>query len=442
MHYTLSSNSFAAIFTKAKLGNRMARIYLRLACFTTSAALDLSNSRTGLLILSTAQLEQLKTDEFFKNLIENSKFDYKNFDKFEISEFDGHTPDSASLKLPEKSQDTLFTTPAQLGDLQSEYYGPCIRFRDLIDAWRGEGMPLSELTGIVSLIDPEKGQGLLNESHIIKGIGLKGTANPLYPDSPASKVSLIELDDWFSLAQFGAVLYTTPTEKAVENLTNALINNDFTKYSNDQAYLFMADVTMDESVIRREFKPATYSEILQGPFNIFTMGGKCEQDVQKILSGTVLTVIGKIHLNAETGFGGKLDTNIHIHGLSPQLFDAITKENCDQLYDDPAQFKRVNAYLAELSSREQLCCGHLKLETKQCFFKSVEKIHAIQPLINIIEVNQTGSPAHNLMTGASVERQSQAGLITTHSKIWLKPNEAVQCTDNLIDSSKKSCGFI
>ena len=208
-----------------------------------------------------------------------------------------------------------------------------------------------------------------------------------------------------------------------------------TTYSDEQAYLFMADVIMNEkSVIRREFSPSTFREMPDTPF---TMAKDSKQYTEEISPGTPLTVIGKIHPKAETGFGGKLDTNIHIHGLSPELLDLISKEDCDQLYNDQNEFLRVDALLADLSSRKQLYCGHLKTESGQCFFKSVEKVHAIQSLANVIEVSKTGAPAHNLLTSKPVQSQSQAKLILAHSNIWEKEwKETPPISSSLLDHPK------
>ncbi len=433
MHYGLSSNSFSVIFLQAIEGDRAARIFLRLACFTTFAALNTPSSRTGQFVLSKEQLEQLSTDNSFNSFIESLGIDYSNVAKLEIGEVDAHTPDTASLRLPEKviSQNTLFTTPTWLGDLGSGCYGPSIRFGDLIAAWRSEGLPLSQLTGIVSLIDPDNGKGLLNESHIINGIGLKGSANPSDPSLPGSHVSLVKPDEWFSLAQFGAVLQTTAAFEDVERLTDSLVKNDFTIYSDEHAYLFIADVIVDgKTWIRREFSPSTYREMPETPFSL---AKDSKQYVEEIPSGTPLTVIGKIHPKAEAGFGGKLDTNVHIHGLSPQLLDLLFREDSEQLYDHLDEFLRVDTLLASLSLSEQLYCGHLKTESGQCFFKSVEKVHAIQPLSNVIEISKTGAPAHDLSKGKPVE--SQMKLVVAHSNIWSsEQKKPAQTSTNLLDS--------
>lgn len=418
MHYGLSSNSFSRIFSQAKTGDRNARIFLRLACFTTSSALSMS-ARTGQFILSKEQLEELISDSSFHDFIMSLKIDYSGLEKLEISKVDAYTSDNGTLRLPEKSisQNTLFTTPTWLGDLASGNYGPSIRFGDLIAAWRSEGLALSELSGIVSLIDPEAGKGLLSESHIIRGIGLKGSTNPSDPGLSGSKVSLIKPNDWFSLAQFGAIVQGVPSAEAQENLCEALVKNDFTKYKDGKAYLFVADAIMNgNSFIRREFSSSAYREM---PDTLFTLAKDSKQYLEEIPADTHLSVIGKIHFQAETGLGDRLDTNIHFHGLSPVLLEVIAKEDSEHLYDSSEEIARVDALLADLSSSEKLYCGHLKTETGQCFFKSIGEVYAIGTLPHVMEVSNTGKPVHNHLTGQPVE-SSQARLIVTHSNLWSK----------------------
>ena len=223
MHYGLSVHSFEKIALQAEQGDLHARVFLRLACYTTSSALKTDRSQSGQFVLSFDQLERLKAlDHSFVSMIDGLAIEAGMLTTLEISYVDAETPAASTLQLPVKSisQHALFTTPTWLGDLGSGHYGPSIRFGDLISAWRSEGLALSQLTGIVSIISLEKGQGLMNESHIIGGIGLKGSDATIDPANPRAKIELISPDDWLSLAQFGAVAHVPPAPAAAECLSN------------------------------------------------------------------------------------------------------------------------------------------------------------------------------------------------------------------------------
>lgn len=418
MYYSLSESSFSRILSEALQGKQQSAVFLRLACMTTWKAVNKPESRFAQYILSQSQLERLTAESSLAASLDGLEMDFTKLAGLISTSHTVDVTEQFTLPPQEILIKALVTTPIWLDDLGSGQYGPTIQFRDLILAWQEQGVPLSQLTGIVSLINLDKGIGLINESQIIGGVAIKGSDATTDPTKPKSKVELISLDDYFSLAQFGSVVPGTPSAQISEQLSDALTTNDYSHYNPNTAYFFMARATLGEgTIIRREFTPATYQEDPKLP--PFTLAKDCIQHLEKISDGTQLTVIGKIHMIAESIHGGKCDTKVHVHGISNEVIDLISQANPEKLYKDPEQFASLNTQLVELSQSQKIHCGHLKIETHACFFKSVEHVYAVNEMPLLIEVSNTDAPAQNVMTGEMIPVKMVKNVIDL--SVWRKP---------------------
>ena len=436
MYYGLSSSSFDAMVLQARSGSRDARLFLRLACYATAATLSDKKPRTGQFVLSVEQVSALAADSELSVFLSGLSINLTALGEIQLLAINAQTPVDGTLQLPEKaiSEQSLFTTPVWLEDLASGNYGPSIRFGDLIAAWTAEELPLSQLTGIVSIIDLQQGKALMNESHIIAGIGLKGSDDATVDGvSPRAKVELIAPDDWFSLAQFGSVIATIPSTEDAAKLSQALVSNDFSTYSNDQAYLFIADVTVsDNTWIRREFSSALYQEDnLAAP--PFSLAKNCKQHLEQVSIGDSMSIIGKIHGDAEAQYGGKLDPKIHIHGISHEVMEVISGVDLERLYQDQNYFSEINAQLVALSQSTKVHCGHLKFETAQCHFQSVQNVRVVQTLPHVIEVSKTGAPTRDLLMDRpiSVSKTSQVSRFSFWNRGTVAANDGQDQTAKL-----------
>ena len=398
MYYSISESSFSRIFVEAVTGNKQSAVFLRLVCITTAKAVNKPDSRFAQYILSQNQLERLKSESHFAASLDGVDIDLAKLAELMASSYTIDVTKAFTLPPEHILKQALTTTPIWLDDLGCGQYGPTVQFRDLMLAWHEQGVPLSHLTGIVSLINLDKGIGLISESQIIGGIAIKGSDATKNPADPRSKVEVISPDDYFSLAQFGSVTPGVPSKEAVDQLTNALTTNDYSEYDSNVAYFFMARVTLGEgTIIRREFTPARYQEDPKLP--LFTLAKDCIQHLEVVPDGTQLTVIGKIHRVAESIHGCKLDTKIHVHGISNEIIELISHVSPEELYKNPNTFARLNAAIDDLSSRKKIHCGHLKIETNACFFKSVEEVYTVSEMPLLIEVSNTGAPPQNVISG-------------------------------------------
>ena len=118
MYYGLSSSSFDAMVLQAQSGSRDARLFLRLACYATVAALSDKKPRTGQFVLSVEQVSALAADSELSVFLSGLAINLTALGEIQLLAINAQTPVDGTLQLPEKaiSEQSLFTTPVWLED--------------------------------------------------------------------------------------------------------------------------------------------------------------------------------------------------------------------------------------------------------------------------------------------------------------------------------------